>query len=54
MSTTAPAPVDMIRLAALLGRFDADHGGACETAGCVHLTDAVAAARIERETPRAA
>lgn len=54
MSTTGTAPIDMIRLAALIGRFEADHAGACETAGCVHLHDAAAAGHAVRETPRAA
>lgn len=54
MPTTGTAPIDMIRLAALIGRFEADHTGPCETAGCVHLHDAAASAQAVRETPRAA
>jgi hypothetical protein len=54
MSTTGTTPIDMIRLAALVGRFEADHAGPCHTAGCVYVHDAVATAQASQETPRAA
>jgi hypothetical protein len=54
MSSTTATPIDMVRLAALIGRFEADHPGSCDTAGCVHLHEPVAAAEGGRERPLAA
>jgi hypothetical protein len=54
MSSSTAAPIDMVRIAALIGRFEADHTGSCETAGCVHVHETVAAAHGAQERPLAA
>lgn len=36
MSTATSVQIDMVRLAALLGRLDAGHAGNCTVEGCVH------------------
>lgn len=47
-------PVDMIRLAALLGRLEPQADGVCRTAGCTHDHGPVAAAGAGREAALAA
>lgn len=36
MSSTNGSPIDMVRLAALLGRLETVAGGVCTVPGCVH------------------
>lgn len=36
MRAATSVQIDMVRLAALLGRLDAGHAGECTVEGCVH------------------
>jgi hypothetical protein len=48
------ANTDIVRLASLLGRFEAESPGLCRTEGCEHLHGPVATVERNREPALAA